>query len=218
MSQSSVIADLSARKTVKLYDSAKRIPADQIAEIYEALRLSPSSINSQPWKFIVIESENAKERLETTFANKFQVNQKHAKDASHIILFAYNPSYKRSDFDKVVDQDILNGRTKEEEREAAMGKFLFAELNTDESGDTSAWCKAQTYLALGNILHVVARMGIDATPMEGVDAELIAEEFASELDGYVCEVGLALGYHHVDDFNQALPKSRLPLEEVVTVI
>ena len=122
MSQSSVIADLSARKTVKLYDSAKRIPADQIAEIYEALRLSPSSINSQPWKFIVIESENAKERLETTFANKFQVNQKHAKDASHIILFAYNPSYKRSDFDKVVDQDIQNGRTKEEEEALAQAE------------------------------------------------------------------------------------------------
>ena len=80
-----IIKDLNNRYTAKMYDSAKRISAEDMDIIKEAMRLSASSINSQPWKFIVIESDQAKQRLHDTFANKFQFNQHHAKEASHTI-------------------------------------------------------------------------------------------------------------------------------------
>ena len=86
-----IINDLEKRYTAKRYDATKRVSQDDLAVIYEAMRLSPSSINSQPWKFIVIESDEAKERMHSTFANKFAFNQPHIKTASHIILFAHNP-------------------------------------------------------------------------------------------------------------------------------
>ncbi|MEZ9856652.1 nitroreductase family protein, partial [Vibrio breoganii] len=63
--------------------------------IKEALRLSASSINSQPWKFIIIESDAAKQRFHNTFENMFQFNQPHAKEASHTILFAHDPKYTK---------------------------------------------------------------------------------------------------------------------------
>lgn len=214
-----IITDLEKRYTAKHYDPAKRIPQADLDVIYEALRLSPSSINSQPWKFIVIESDEAKQRMFDSFANKFQFNQKHAKAASHIILFAHKTHYSRDDFAKVVDKGIEDGRTKPENRDQAFGSFAFAEMVMDENGNNEAWTKAQTYIALGNIMHVVARLGIDSTPMEGVDHELLGELFKEELEGYRCDVGLAIGYHHADeDYNAALPKSRLALKDVVTVL
>ncbi|MCL9775326.1 nitroreductase family protein [Vibrio methylphosphonaticus] len=214
-----IIADLEQRYTAKRYDATKRIPQDELEVIYEAMRLSASSINSQPWKFIVIESDEAKQRMHDTFVNKFQFNQPHIKAASHIILFAYHPSYTRDDYAKVVDKGIADGRTTPEQREQAFGGFAFAELNTDETGDTSSWTKAQTYLALGNTMHVLARLGIDSTPMEGVDPEMITELFKDELGGYQCDVALAMGYHHSDeDYNASLPKSRLSREAVLTVL
>ncbi|WP_354624633.1 NAD(P)H-dependent oxidoreductase [Psychromonas sp. MME2] len=214
-----IITDLKNRYTTKRYDASKRISQCDLDVIYEAIRLSASSINSQPWKFIVIESDAAKQRLHDTFANKFQFNQVHAKTASHIILFAYNPHYKRTDYAKVVDKGIADGRTKAENREQAFASFTFADLNTDATGNTSAWTKAQTYLALGNALHVLARLGIDSTTMEGVDSDLIAEVFKEELAGYRCDVALAMGYHHQDeDYNAALPKSRLAMPEILQVV
>ncbi|WP_372763326.1 NAD(P)H-dependent oxidoreductase [Pseudoalteromonas sp.] len=214
-----IISDLEKRHTAKHYDANKRISEQDLKVIYEAMRLSPSSINSQPWKFIVIESEQAKQRFHATFANKFQFNQKHAKTASHIVLFAHKPNYSRDDYAQVIDTDIKNGRTLSENREQAFGAFAFVELNTDEHGNNAAWTKAQTYIALGNTMHVAARLGIDSTPMEGVDAELIGEAFAKELDGYVCDVALALGYHHQsEDYNAKLPKSRLAAEQVIQVL
>jgi len=214
-----IINDLQTRYTAKKYDASKRIPAEDLAVLYQAMQLSASSINSQPWKFIVIESDQAKQRMHDSFANKFQFNQPHIKTASHTILFAHNPNYQREDYGHVIDQDIVAKRNSAENREQAFGAFDFVDLNTDENGNNAAWTKSQTYIALGNTLHTLARLGIDSTPMEGVDSELIGELFAYELDGYVCHVALAIGYRDDEkDYNLALPKSRLPLDSVMKVL
>jgi len=211
-----IIEDLSRRHTAKKYDASRKIPEADLKILFEAMRLSASSINSQPWKFIVLESDVAKQRLNNTFANMHEYNKKHVFDSSQVILFAHNPKYTREDYAKVVDKGIKDKRTPLENREAAFAVYSFAELNTDANGDTSSWTKAQTYLALGNTLHVLARLEIDATPMEGIDIELVNKEFEKELDGYQCDVALAIGYHHVeDDFNAKLPKSRLALDEIL---
>jgi len=211
-----IIETLLWRHSTKKYDAGKKIPEEDLAVLFEAMRLSASSINSQPWKFVVIESAEAKERMSKTFTNKHQYNQHHAFDSSQIILFAYNPRYTRDDYAKVVDKSIKDKRVKPEDRESAFAVFSFAESNTDETGNTSAWTKAQTYLAFGNTLHTLARLKIDSTPMEGIDIDLVNTEFKKELDGYQCDVALAIGYHHPEeDFNSKLPKSRHPLEKIL---
>ncbi|MEP3350451.1 MAG: nitroreductase family protein [Marinomonas sp.] len=214
-----IIVDLENRHTVKHYNASKTIPKEDLEVIYEALRLSPSSIDSQPWKFIVIESEAAKQKFHDTFENKHQFNQKHAKAASHIILFAHKTHYSREDFTKVLDVHVQIGRIKEEAREQAFGSFAFVDMNSDEQGNNAAWTKAQVYLALGNLMHVLARLKIDSTPLEGIDQELVADVFSEELEGYQCDVALAMGYSDTEnDFNAKLPKSRLPKESIITVI
>jgi nitroreductase/dihydropteridine reductase len=210
-----IIEDLLWRHTTQKYDSTKKVPQDDLNVLYESMRLSASSINSQPWRFVVIESVEAKERMAKTFVNKFQMNKPHVFDSSQIILFAYNPSYSRDNYTEVVDKQIEDQRAKVENRENLFGSFLFAELNTDENGNTSSWTKAQTYLALGNTLHILARLKIDSTPMEGIDIDLVNEEFKKELGGYQCDVALAIGYHLPDeDYNAKLPKSRRQFESI----
>ena len=55
--------------------------------------------------------------------------------------------------------------------------------------------------------------------MEGVDAAMISEEFADELEGHVVDVALAIGYHKDgEDYNYGKPKARLALDEVVTTL
>lgn len=213
-----IIEDLLWRKTCKKYDASKKVSEEDLAVLFEAMRLSASSINSQPWKFVVIDSDEAKQRMHKTFSRMHEYNQPHVFESSQIILFAHNPRYNLDDFSKVVDQYIEDGRVKPETREGAFAAFRFAELNTDKTGNTACWTKAQTYLALGNTLHTLSRLKIDSTPIEGIDTELVNEEFKNELDGYCCEVALAIGYHHAEDFNARLPKSRLHMDEVLVRI
>ena len=210
-----IIKDLSSRYTTKKFDPTKKVSPEELAVIMEAMRLSASSINSQPWRFIIIESDEAKQRMNKTFVHKFEFNQKHVYEASHIIIFAHNPTYTRADYEAVIDKGIADKRTKPEDKESAFGAFAFAELNTDETGNTAPWTKAQTYLALGNTLHTLARLGIDSTPMEGIDSDMVSKEFGAELDGYVSDVALAIGYRdEAQDYNISPPKSRLATEDV----
>lgn len=214
-----IIEDLNRRYTVKKYDATKKVSNDDLNTILEALRLSASSINSQPWKFVVIESDAAKQKLHDSFANKHQFNQLHAKEASHTILLAYDPQFTKEKFSKRVDAEVSSGHLPAEMYDTFMGAYAFAEMNTDETGYNGAWTKAQVYLALGNLLHVLARMGIASTPMEGVDSELLGELFKEDLEGHICEVALAIGFHKDgEDWNHGLPKARLPREAVISVI
>ncbi|MBW8192544.1 nitroreductase family protein [Neiella marina] len=214
-----IIRDLNTRYTAKKYDASKRISAEDINVIKEALRMSASSINSQPWKFIVIESDTAKQRFHNTFANMYQFNQPHAKEASHTILFAYDPAFTKEKYAKRVDAEVESGHLPKDMYDSMMGAYAFAESNTDETGFNGSWTKAQMYIALGNLLHTLARLGIDSTPMEGVDSALIGDEFKQELDGHVCEVALAMGYHlPTEDYNHGLPKARLDLQDVITTL
>ena len=209
-----IIDDLKWRYTTKKYDHTRKISPQDLEILLQALRLSASSINSQPWKFVVIESEAAKTRLDTTFVNKYQFNRPHVRDSSQVILFAHHPNYTRNDYSEVVDNGIEDGRTQPANRENAFGGFIFAEMNTDTEGNTSHWTKAQLYIALGNFLHTLARLKIDSTPMEGIDADLVNQTFESELDGYRCELAVAIGYRHPEDYNAVLPKSRRRLESI----
>ena len=214
-----IIQDLENRYTAKKYDSSKKVSQDDLVVLLEALRLSASSINSQPWKFVVIESDEAKQRMHDSFANMHQFNQPHVKASSHVILFAHKVKYTREDYEVVVDKGIADKRMPENKKEAAFGAYGFVELNKDEKGEHKAWTKSQTYLALGNALHTLARLNIDSTTMEGIDPQLVGELFSEQLDGYECHVALAIGYHHAsEDYNAGLPKSRKAFDDVITVL
>lgn len=214
-----IIKDLNWRYTTKSYDETKRISLENMAIIKEALRMSASSINSQPWKFIIIESDEAKKRFSDTFATMFQFNQPHAKQASHIVLLANKTHFTKDDYRKRVDVEVSSGHLPAERYDDMLGAYAFAEMVSDENGCNGHWTKHQTYIALGNLLHTLARLQIDSTPMEGVDAQKISEIFADEMDGYECTLAVAMGYHKVpEDYNHGLPKARLAQEDIITVL
>lgn len=214
-----IIQDLHNRYTVKKYDETKTVSAEDMDVVLEALRLSPSSINSQPWRFLVIESDEAKQRLHDSYEENFQFNQPHAKEASHTILFAYDPKFTKEKFVERVDVEVSSGHLPEAMRDSFMGAYAFADSNTDETGFNGHWTQSQVYLAMGNVMHAVARLGIDSTPMEGIDSAKLGEIFKEELDGHICVTALALGYHKDgDDWNHGLPKARLAREVVMRVL
>ena len=211
-----VLEQLHTRHTVKAYDPNKRISSDELTVILESLRLSASSINSQPWRFVVIESEAARQRFHDCFQTQHFYNQKHAFEASQIILLAHKTHYSRGDYALVVDQQIDDGRGEPGDREGMMGAYMFAEGETDESGFNGNWTRAQTYIALGFAMSACAQLGIGSTPIEGIEVDLVNAEFAKELDGHYCSVALAIGYSDpARDANAKKPKSRLPVDQVV---
>ncbi|WPM85779.1 nitroreductase family protein [Apirhabdus apintestini] len=57
------------RYTSKAYDPMRPLSAEQRQQLLDLLRFSPSSVNSQPWHFFIIESADAKARVKPAFGD-----------------------------------------------------------------------------------------------------------------------------------------------------
>ena len=51
------------RRSCRSFDPARQVSREDLLKLVEAGRLSPSGCNSQPWKFIVVDSPEAKAKL-----------------------------------------------------------------------------------------------------------------------------------------------------------
>ncbi|HEX9136494.1 MAG TPA: nitroreductase family protein, partial [Nitrospirota bacterium] len=57
-----VIEAIRKRRSVRAYE-AKPVPRDVLNEVLNAANEAPSAMNSQPWRFVVIEDPSAKKKL-----------------------------------------------------------------------------------------------------------------------------------------------------------
>jgi nitroreductase/dihydropteridine reductase len=208
------------RYTTKAYDSSRRIPQAKIDELIEALRLSPSSVNSQPWHFIIASDDVGKARIAKAAQGTFGYNASKIMDASHVIVFAAATDMTDAHLERILEQEDGDGRfriegAKEGQRK---GRQSFVDLHRYEQKDLQHWMEKQVYLALGTVMLGAATLGIDTTPMEGFDFRLLDAELGLRERGYTSVVLLSLGYHAEKDFNVRLPKSRLPRSDVMTFI
>ena len=94
-------------------------------------------------------------------------------------------------------------------------RSIFVNMHKYDFKDLQHWTEKQLYLNLGNFLHGLAHMGIDALPLEGLDMKVLDEEFGLREKGFTSAIVVAIGYKKDSDFNANLPKSRLSKEEII---
>ena len=208
------------RYTTKAYDPDKKIPQEQFERLLEILRLTPSSINIQPWHFIVAQSTEAKQRIAQCMTGKYAYNAPKVLDSSHTIVLCTRTDVTEEYLEHLVTQDDVAGRfkdeaTKQAQRETRAG---YIDYYRNEKGNIQHWMETQTFIALGELLLAAPILGIDATPIGGFDDAALNQEFDLVNQGYHSSVVLTLGYRSEQDFNAKLPKSRLSKEQLFTIL
>ena len=206
------------RYTTKAYDPIRKIPKEQVARLLEILRLTPSSINIQPWHFFIADNQAAKQRIAKALVGKYAYNAPKVLDSSHTILFCTKADISEQHLDNLLTQDDISGRFKDEKAKQGQKDSRSGYVNyyRNEKGDIQRWAENQTFIALGQILLAAGIEGIDATPIGGFDEQIINDELQLTEKGLVPSVLLTLGYRSENDFNAQLPKSRLDKEQIFT--
>ena len=206
------------RYTTKAYDPIRKIPKEQVARLLEILRLTPSSINIQPWHFFIADNQAAKERIAKALVGKYAYNAPKVLDSSHTILFCTKADISEQHLDNLLTQDDISGRFKDEKAKQGQkdSRSGYVDYYRNEKGDIQRWAENQTFIALGQILLAAGIEGIDATPIGGFDEQIINDELQLTEKGLVPSVLLTLGYRSENDFNAQLPKSRLDKEQIFT--
>lgn len=215
-----IIEILEKRYTTKAYDSTKKLTEEELAKIEKLLQLSPSSTNSQPWGFIVATTDDGKKRIAKATQGDCKGNEPKVLDASAVIIFASRVNICCKYLDKLLAQEEKDGRfpTADLKEISKNARNKFSKMHKFDLKDISHWTEKQVYLNAGNFLLGVASMGLDATPIEGIDLKVINQEFDLPENGLTATLVISVGHRKEDDFNATLPKSRLNIDDIITRI
>ncbi|MDQ1852015.1 nitroreductase family protein [Bacillus stercoris] len=195
---------MKGRRSIRNYDPTVKISKEEMTEILEEATTAPSSVNAQPWRFLVIDSPEGKEKL----APLASFNQTQVTSSSAVIaVFAdmNNDDYLEEIYSKAVELGYMPQEVKDRQIAALTAHFekLPAQVNRE------------TILIDGGLvsmqLMLTARAhGYDTNPIGGYDKENIAETFGLDKERYVPVMLLSIG----KAADEGYASYRLPIDTI----
>lgn len=206
----SLIEDLQWRHAVKAYDPGKKVSEADLNTILEAARLAPTSSGLQPFRIIVVENQELKDKMMAG-----ALNPEVMRDSSHVLVFAAWDSYSNEKIDKVYDYHT-------DVRELPRGRFgsytdkIKSMYGAQTPEEHFAHTARQTYIALGMALAQAVELKIDSTPAEGFSNQVVDEILGLKELGLRSVSLLYLGYRdEANDWLSSMKKVRIPMEEFI---
>jgi len=202
---------LSRRYSVKKFNN-EIIPREALHNILESGKLSASSLGLQPYKILIVESKEMKEKLIPAFYNPSQIST-----CSHLIVIVSKKS---------LDESYVNGyfrhisevRETPQEKLDLFRKSINQHIDQKTQDEIFGWAEKQSYIVLANLMYAAAMESIDSCPMEGFRPDLIEEILEINPETEKVTVTLALGYRSEEDHFQHMKKVRKPNEKLFKFI
>ncbi|MFL1895252.1 NAD(P)H-dependent oxidoreductase [Aquimarina sp. 2-A2] len=191
----------------------EKVSKDKIDNIIEAARLAPTSSGLQPFEIIVVKNQEIKEKI-----RPIAWNQSVITDCSHLLVFAAWDTYTEDRINYMFDLTNEIRGFKNEGWENYRQQLLQMYPQQDAEVNYNHAAK-QAYIAFSQAITAAAYEGVDATPLEGFDADKLDEILDLRAKGLRSAVMLPIGYRDADsDWLVNLKKVRKSTEELVTVI
>ncbi|SBO42887.1 nitroreductase family protein [Cyanobium sp. NIES-981] len=194
-----VIEAIYARRSVKQFDPAHRLTAEEERTLLEATIQAPTSFNIQHWRFVILRDPQLRARIRREYGN----NQAQITDASLLVLFTAD----------------VKAFAKSPERYWAHAPKEVAELLVGWMGpfhEGREWLQRDEAqrsigLAMQTLMLAATGMGYQSCPMIGFEIEKLAELIHLPAD-HVMGPLVAIG----KGTKEPWPKpGQLPLEELV---
>ena len=151
-----------SRFAVKKFDG-KIIPQEKIDQLFELIRLAPSSFNIQPWVVKVVTDQKVKDQLMAAAHNQSQVGS-----CSHLLVFCAN-----TDVDgciTLLEQTMIKNGAQADKIKGYIDMMRGFEEGLSAEHKLS-WAQRQVYIALAHALLGAKSLGFDSCPMEGFNPE-----------------------------------------------
>ena len=186
--------------------SSQVIPDHQFETLLEIGRLSPSSFGMEPWRFIVVKSDELKAQLRPLCWNQPQITE-----CSHLLVITTDDAAVKGGTEYV--KTMFSRRGLDGEAEAKYLQVYSDYMAPKESADdgVASWTARQAYIAAANMMTGAASMKIDSCPIEGFEKEKVEAALALE-SGHSVALIVAFGYR----LNEQGGHYRLPMEKIVS--
>lgn len=204
-----LLKQLGWRYAVKKFDPDRKVAAEQLEKILEAVRLAPSAFGLQPYRLLVITDKQVREALV-----EHSMHQDKVLNSAHLLVFAIRREINDADIEHYL-QLIAETRDTPLENLAGLERILREFIGAMSPEGYRNWATHQAYLALGNLLTACALQQVDACPMEGFAPAAYDHLLQLDQIGLAATVIAVLGYRAADDPYARLRKVRMPKDEFV---
>ncbi|RUT29614.1 nitroreductase family protein [Paenibacillus zeisoli] len=194
------------RRSVKAYDPDTKISREEMTEILAEASRAPSSVNMQPWRFLVVDTAEGKEKL----APLSKFNQTQVLTSSAVIavfIDMNNGEYMEEIFGKAVELGYMPQEIKEMQMNAfkpyydTISKADLRDVNLIDAGLVSM-----------QLMLVARAHGYDTNPIGGYEKDQIAEAFGMDKERYQPVMLISIG----KSAKEGHPSYRLPVETITT--
>lgn len=175
------------RKSVRVYDETVKISHEEMLEMIQETTTAPSSVNMQPWRFVVAESEKAKAKLKPLI--RFNTRQNDTSSAM-VMIFGDMNCYEYGE--EIYDQAVAEGRMPAEVRDQQLAAILpyYQNFTREQMNDV---VKIDASLAAMQFMLVARSHGYETNPIGGFEADQLAEAFDLDKERYVPVMILSVG-------------------------
>ncbi|KYG33369.1 nitroreductase family protein [Alkalihalobacillus trypoxylicola] len=192
------------RRSIRAYDQETKISKEELTQILEAAVKAPSSVNLQPWRFVIIESDEGKAKL----APLARFNQQQVATSSAVIaVFAdmNNLDYLEDIYGKAVELGLMPSEVRDNQVPAI--KNLLSGMS-DQSNRESILIDSG--LVSMQLMLAAKAFGYDTNPIGGYEKDKIAEAFDLDKERYVPVMLLSIGKAAESGYQSY----RMPVEQV----
>lgn len=197
---------LNGRRSIKQYDPTVKISREEMTEILEQASKAPSSINMQPWRFLVIDSDEGKEKL----APLASFNLDKVMSSSAVIaVFGDRKNYEYAE--EIYGKAVEHGFMPEEVKDFQLGYFkpMYEGMSDEQMKDIVL---LDSGLVSMQLMLVARAFGYDTNPIGGYDKEKIAETFGMDKERYLPVMLITIG----KAANEGFQSYRLPVDTITT--
>lgn len=169
------------RHACKEFDASKSVSETDFRTILEAARLSPSSFGFEPWKFLVLQSKEIRQKIYSVTWG----GQDALKNASEFVVILARVGADLHPQSAYLSYMMKEIKGLDEAAQKARREFFteFQKSHFTMYNDAQKlfdWACKQCYIALGNMLTTAALLGIDSLPIEGFNRQSVSEILQKE--------------------------------------
>lgn len=192
------------RKSVRLYDETYKISHEEMLEMIQEATTAPSSVNMQPWRFVVVESEEAKAKLKPLI--RFNTKQNDTS-SSMVLIFGDLQCYELGE--EIYNQAVAEGKMPEEVRDQQLASIIpyYKSFTKAQMNDV---VKVDSSLAAMQFMLTARAHGYETNPIGGFEADVLAETFDLDKERYVPVIILSVGKAKESGYTSV----RLPAEKI----
>lgn len=200
---------LTSRHSVRRFDPSVKISRDEMKEMLEETITAPSACNLQAWKFVVVDTDEGREKLHKYFM-KFNFPQVD-KSSAVVLFFGNTLAYKK--YSQLWHSMYEAKKVTKEAMEAALNTFMPLYEKADQQM-LVADSMVDTSLAAMQFMLIAREHGYDTNAMAGYDATKAALTMGLDPKQYIPVMAIAIGKHDPNAEDE-ITTSRYPLSELV---